>query len=80
MIHLDPIYSFSFSIMSTCILSKVMNEVKDEKLETQLSVEEMQVRADALLKRMGITAKHIHMAKVYSRKESDSKFIRIFMQ
>lgn len=66
-----PFYSFSFLFMKTSILSGVMSTVVDTPIKTKLTVEELQVRADTLLKRVGVTADQIHHAAAYQKKSED---------
>lgn len=57
-----------------------MSQVIDKPLKTQLTIEELQVRADVLLKRMGIDAGRIHHASAYEKKDRDGQFIRVFLK
>lgn len=57
-----------------------MSAVVDTPIKTKLTVEELQVRADTLLKRVGVTAAQIHHAAAYQKKTEDGVFIRVFLK
>lgn len=56
-----------------------MSTVVDKPIKTKLTIEELQVRADALFKRLGVGKEQIHHASAYNKKSGDGVFIRVFL-